>query len=78
MLILFWFNGSGGQRTERKIMDYPEIKDASEIGNHAEQIDEDVNNWKDDLNSHSEFQRWGWDENFSMRSGIYEPTSPWT
>lgn len=57
MKILFWFNGSGGQRRERKIKDYPKISEFD--------IENDLEDWKDSLNSNSEFQRWGWTENFN-------------
>jgi hypothetical protein len=63
MKILFWFNGSGGQRRERKIFDYPHITDDN-ISNYASEIEEDLNFWKDCLNSSSECQRWGWTENY--------------
>lgn len=57
MKVLFWFNGSGGQRHERKVREYPEPLE-------PEVIESDLEDWKDSLRSNSEFQRWGWDDKF--------------
>ncbi len=71
MKILFWFNGSGGQRRERKVVTVEGI-----VGGEAKEVTKDnlqqfvpyiedaLDEWKYSLRSSSEFQRWGWDENF--------------
>lgn len=71
MKILFWLNGSGGQRRERKVVDFPTVVTLNE--NHDE-IYDSLDEWKDSLNCNSEYIRWGWDENFD--SVKLEPLSP--
>jgi hypothetical protein len=63
MKILFWFNGSGGQRTERKIVDFPNITEANLFLNEDD-ICNELEDWKHSLRSGSEYQTYGWDENF--------------
>jgi hypothetical protein len=63
MKILFWFNGSGGQRRERNVVDFPNITE-SNLLLHTGEIEDALNDWKQSLNSQSEYRRWGWDENF--------------
>ena len=62
MKILFWFNGSGGYRRNREIKEYPFTIENLKL--NSDVIEEDLEQWKDSLDSHSEYQRWGWDENF--------------
>jgi hypothetical protein len=64
MNILFWFNGSGGQRTERKIMSYPGLT-LENLDNNIALIEDDLDGWKDSLRSNSEYKRWGWTEKFN-------------
>jgi len=66
MKILFWFNGSGGYRRDRKLMDYPGINDKN-INKQVklDRIEDDLAEWKDRLDSHSEYQRWGWTDNYN-------------
>ena len=64
MKILFWFNGSGGQRRERKIMDFPNLT-LENLKLHDDIIMEELDEWRHNLRSNSEYQQWGWDENFS-------------
>lgn len=69
MKILFWFNGSGGQRRERKVVDFPEIPSVEDAnGDFRGLIEDELEEWKDLLHSNSEFQRWGWDENFDEKT----------
>jgi len=63
MKILFWLNGSGGQRTERRVIDYPQISPEN-LGNNSHIIEDDLYCWKDDINCHSQYIRWGWDDKF--------------
>ncbi len=65
MKILFWFSGSGGQRRERKVIEVPAIE--------PEIIDDMLDEWKHSLRSNSQYQRWGWDENFDEKT--LEPLS---
>ena len=62
MKILFWFNGSGGQRRERLVKEYP--YDMENLKLNSDIIEDDLDEWKYSLRSGSEYQRWGWDENF--------------
>jgi hypothetical protein len=66
MKILFWFNGSGGQRRERKVVDFPQITDLDRLnsGFYWPEIENELEDWKESLMSNSEYQRWGWTENF--------------
>ncbi len=70
MKILFWFNGSGGQRRERKVanMDLTYLDEKS-----IEIIESDLSDWVDSLKSNSSYKRWGWDENFDEKT--LEPLS---
>ncbi len=73
MKILFWFNGSGGQRRERLVKHYPAISPEN-LKLNSDIIIEDLDEWKYSLRSSSEYQRWGWDENFDPVT--LEPLSP--
>jgi len=68
MQILFWFNGSGGQRTERKIVEFPhitpEILKENKSGIPVGDVEDWLDDWKHSLRSNSEYQRWGWDDKF--------------
>ena len=72
MKILFWFNGSGGQRQERKVVDFPNINE-SNLFLHEDEIYDSLDDWRYNLRSSSEYQRWGWDENFDEKT--LEPLS---
>ncbi len=65
MKILFWLNGSGGQRTERKVVDLPWL-DSDGLNDLSIQslIDDALFDWKEELNCNSEYVRWGWDNVF--------------
>ena len=65
MKILFWFNGSGGQRTERKVVEYTNVTPET-LHQFIDKIEDDLDEWKQSLNSQSQFRRWGWDENFDI------------
>lgn len=73
MKILFWFNGSGGQRRERKVVEFSNITLAN-LESHHDDIEDELDNWTYSLRSQSEMQRWGWDENFDTDK--LEPLSP--
>ena len=77
MKILFWFNGSGGQRTERKVVGFPhitpELLKENKFGHPVGDIEEALDDWKYSLRSGSQYQRWGWDENFDPTT--FEPLS---
>jgi hypothetical protein len=68
MNILFWLNGSGGQRTEREIMEFPhitpEILKENKFGNPVGEIEDALDQWKYDIRCGSQYIRWGWDDNF--------------
>jgi hypothetical protein len=72
MKILFWFNGSGGQRRERLVKDYPYTLENLQL--NSDIIEEDLDEWRHSLRSSGEYQRWGWDENFDPVT--LEPLSP--
>jgi hypothetical protein len=61
MKILFWFNGSGGQRRERSVREYPTPLE-------PEVIESDLDDWRYGLRSNSEYQRWGWDDKFDEKT----------
>ncbi len=71
MKILFWFNGSGGQRRERKVVTVETMVDGitepvtkENLQKFIPHIEDALDEWKYSLRSSSEYQRWGWDENF--------------
>ena len=53
--IEFWLNGSGGQRSDKKIVKLP--------NNYTdEDIKDELDNWVYDLRVGSEYIRYGWKE----------------
>lgn len=65
MKILFWLNGSGGQRTERKVVNFPMISDESRIEFYRPEIENELEDWKYEIDCNSEYVRWGWTERFN-------------
>ena len=63
MKILFWLNGSGGQRTEREIVEFPSVTPEN-ISQNKDIIEDALNEWKYDIRCGSQFIRWGWDDTF--------------
>jgi len=66
MKILFWLNGSGGQRTERKVIDFDETRYGVLGSSAVEEVLKDMlDEWRAELNCHSQVVRYGWSEKFT-------------
>jgi len=55
MKLKFWLEGRGGMRSASKIVELPDSYEEN-------QIKEELDNWKDEINCHSEYITYGWDE----------------
>lgn len=53
--IEFWMEGRGGKRSEKKIVELP-------IDYYEPDIKQELDDWLDSLNCHSEFITYGWKE----------------
>jgi hypothetical protein len=61
MKIKFWLKGSGGQRSENKIVEFSHIT-LDNLGLKAAEIEDALDEWVHGLHCHSEYVRWGWEE----------------
>ena len=63
MKILFWLNGSGGQRREREVVTFALITKEN-IHSGICELNDILEEWKKRKDCQSEIVHWGWDENF--------------